>query len=339
MRKHQATIRDVAAAAGVSITTVSRFMNGHQRFSADVEAKINDAIEQLSYRQNPAARSMATGRTGAIGLAVLDIRNPHHANIVKGANRVALAHGYNVLIVDMEESTGHEQRLLEALALRVDALIVSARAPDATIDWLVSNNKPVSFIGRPSRTDVASAGSDGYMAALMLGRYLVEQGWTRIAYVGCVSARWNAARLKGLQTALAEADIEPVVFNAETTNAEAGERIASAVFLGGNRPEVVVGCNDLVAMGLMYEAQAMGLRVPDDVAIAGFDNIPACRYVSPALTTVELRSEEMGEAAMNQVLGIIAGTVSKVSDIVLEPRLMVRKSACNPKRLTNGDQK
>lgn len=330
--KGRPTIRDVAAAAGVSITTVSRFTNGQQRFSADVEARIKQAIDTLAYHQNPAARSIVTGQTGTIGLAVLDIRNPHHANIMKGANRVALAHGYSLLVVDMEESADQEQKLLEALAMRVDALIVSARVPDSTVDWLATQNKPVSFIGRPARSDVVSAGTDGFLAAFMLGRYLVEQGWKRIAYVGCAAARWNAARLKGLSAALAEAGLEPLVFDAGTTNAEAGERIASSVFLGRERPDAVVGCNDLVALGLMTEARSLGLRIPDDVAIAGFDNIPACRYVEPPLTTVEMRSEEMGEAAMKQVLAIITGTGGQDSDILLEPRLVVRQSARNSAR-------
>ena len=323
MRKRQTTIRDVAAAAGVSITTVSRFTNGQQRFSAEVEEKIREAITRLAYRQNPAARSMVTGQTGAIGLAVLDIRNPHHANIMKGANRIALAQGWSLLVVDMEESAGKEQQQLEALSLRVDALIVSARVPDATVDWLVQNNKPVSFIGRPARNDVASAGTDGFNAAFMLGRYLVEQGWQRVAYVGCSSARWNAPRLQGLQTALAEVGLDVMVFDAGATTSEAGERMASSVLLGRNRPEVVIGCNDLVAMGLMYEAQSLGMRIPEDVAIAGFDNIPAARYVNPPLTTVEMRSEEMGEAAMKQVLGILSGAESKNSEIILAPRLIV----------------
>lgn len=331
-RKRQPTIRDVAAAAGVSITTVSRFTNGQQRFSAEAEAKIKEAIEKLAYRQNPAARSMVTGQTGTVGLAVLDIRNPHHANIMKGANRIALARGYNLLVVDMEESASQEQKLLEVLALRVDALIVSARVPDPTVDWLAALGKPVSFIGRTSRPGVASTGTDGFLAALMLGRYLVEQGWRRIAYVGCESARWNAARLKGLKAALAEVGLEPQVFDAKNTNAEAGERIASSVLLGRERPEAVVGCNDLVALGLMHEAKSLGLRVPGDLAIAGFDNIPACRYVDPPLTTVEMRSEEMGEAAMTQVLGILSGTENKDSDIILEPRLIVRQSARNTAR-------
>ena len=101
--KKKPTIRDVAAMAGVSIATVSKFINSTQRFTAGVERKIQSAIEQLEYHSNPLARSMITGKTGSVGVAILDICNPHFTNIVKGANRVALEHGYNLLFVGSEE--------------------------------------------------------------------------------------------------------------------------------------------------------------------------------------------------------------------------------------------
>jgi len=108
MKKTVATIRDVAAAAGVSTATVSKFVNGTQRFSSAVEARLSSTIEELGYRSNPMAQSMITGRTKAIGLSVLDIANPHYASVVKGANRVAQAHGYTVLLVDTEETPERE---------------------------------------------------------------------------------------------------------------------------------------------------------------------------------------------------------------------------------------
>ena len=103
MKRTTPTIRDVAAAAGVSVATVSKYMNGAQRFSAPVEARLKEAIEHLGYRSNPLARSMITGETRTIGLAILDIRNPYFTNIVKGANRIALRHDYTLLLVDTEE--------------------------------------------------------------------------------------------------------------------------------------------------------------------------------------------------------------------------------------------
>src|SRR5262245_38112423 len=128
--KKKPTIRDVAAKAGVSIATVSKFINQTQRFTAPVERKIQAAIDELQYHSNPLARSMITGKTGAVGVAILDISNPHFTNIVKGANRVALEHGYNLLFVDTEESQAREDELLDALSRRVDGLIVSTRMPE-----------------------------------------------------------------------------------------------------------------------------------------------------------------------------------------------------------------
>ena len=115
MKKTVSTIRDVAAAAGVSTATVSKFINGTQRFSPAVEAKIEQSIKQLGYRSNPMAQSMITGKTKTVGLAVLDIANPHFSSIVKGANRIAQSHGYTLLLVDTEENPGRERQLLEAL--------------------------------------------------------------------------------------------------------------------------------------------------------------------------------------------------------------------------------
>lgn len=323
--RKQPTIRDVAAHAGVSIATVSKYVNGQQSFSRAVEAKLKAAIDTLGYRQNHAARSMATGRTAAVGLAVMDIRNPHHANIVKGANRVALAAGYNLLVVDMEESTAWTRQLLEALAMRADGLIVSTRIPDESTDWLISIGKPVIFVGRPTRTDLVSVRTDGRTAAYMLGRHLAAQGFRRIGYAGFPTAQWNAERLRGLTDAASEAGLELQVFEVDGTTLEAGEKAASTVFLRDGRPEVVIGCNDQVACGLMQEARAFGLRIPEDVAIAGFDNIPFGKYLTPSLTTVDMRSEEMGEAAMRRALAMIAGT-DAAGDVLLEPRLIARDS-------------
>src|SRR5438445_13793015 len=124
--KHNPTIRDIASAAGVSVATVSKFANGTQRFSPEVEARVQAAIDKFGYRSNPLARSMITGRTMVIGVVILDIRNPHFTGIVKGANRVAAAAGYSVLFVDTEESQLPERQLVENMARRVDGLIVSS---------------------------------------------------------------------------------------------------------------------------------------------------------------------------------------------------------------------
>jgi DNA-binding LacI/PurR family transcriptional regulator len=326
MIKRQATLRDVAAAAAVSTATVSKFVNGTQRFSPEVEARIKASIAQLGYQSNPLARGMITGQTGAVGVVILDIRNPHFTAIVKGANRVAMGRGYNLLFVDTEESQSPERQLLETLSRRVDGLIVSSRLPEESIAWLAELGKPVVFFGRLGRLGIHSVGSDGYRAAFMLGRHLVELGHRDVAYVGFKAARWNQERLRGLNDALSEVGSAARVFEVNAPSAEAGERIASQVLLGPDRPHAVVAYNDLVALGLMSEARSLGVRVPEDVSIAGFDDIAYGRYASPSLTTVDMQSERMGDVAMQRLLEAINGELAQPFDEILEPRLVPRAS-------------
>jgi DNA-binding LacI/PurR family transcriptional regulator len=325
MKKASPTIRDVAAAAGVSVATVSKYMNGTQRFSAPVEAKLKAAIEQLGYRSNPLARSMITGETRTIGLAILDIRNPHFTNIVKGANRIALQHDYTLLLVDTEESQERERPLIEALAQRVDGMIVSSRMPEDSVQWMLDLNKPVVLFGRNQHFPIPSVGTDSYLAAYMLARHLLNQGHRRIAYLGFEQSRWNAERIRGVQACLAEMGLSAAVYDAHAPSPQAGERACSAIMLGPDRPEAVICYNDLIALGFIKEARALGFNLPQDVSVGGFDNVPYGEYAYPALTTVDMQSEQMGELAMRKLIDSLAGK-NDIEYSLLEPRLVVRDS-------------
>lgn len=245
--------------------------------------------------------------------------------IVKGANRAAVRAGYSVLFVDTDESPTPERQLLEAVARRVDGLIVSSRLPEESITWLADLGKPVVFFGRLGKLGIHSVGADGYRAAFMLGRHLVELGHRKFAYVGFRLARWNQNRLRGLTDALAKAGLTPHAFEVDAPTAEAGEDIASSVLMGAERFDAVVAYNDLLALGMMSEARSLGVRVPEDVSVAGFDNILFGRFSGPTLTTVDMHSEQMGELAVQRLLQTIAGEL-KPFDEILEPRLVLRAS-------------
>lgn len=324
-RKGAHTIRDVAAAAGVSVATVSKYMNGTQRFSAPVEARLKEAIERLGYRSNPLARSMITGQTRTIGLAILDIRNPHFTGIVKGANRIALQHDYTLLFVDTEESQERERPLLESLAQRVDGMIVSSRMPEDSVQWLLDLNKPVVLFGRNQRFPISSVGTDGYLAGYMLANHLVNLGHRNVAYLGFAKSRWNDERIRGIVTCLQEVGLQLDIHDVHAPSAAAGERSCSALMLGPHRPDAVICYNDLIALGFMKEARELGFQLPQDVSVAGFDNVPYGEYSSPALTTVDLQSEKMGELAMTKLIDEL-GDKGEGGYSMLEPRLVVRES-------------
>lgn len=329
-RRHRAsTIRDVAEAASVSTATVSKFVNGGKRFTREVETRIERAIQELGYSSNPMARGMITGRTGNVGIVILDIRNPHFTSLVKGASRVAAEAGLNLLFADAAESRAPELSVLQALCRRVDGLIVSARLPQPVFDWLRKTGTPVVFYGGPPpQPGFQSVGCDNRLTAFMLGRHLRDLGHRRVSYIGFGAARWSAERWQGLQDAFAGTECSFRLFDVAAPAAEEGERIASRVLLGDDPPDAVVAFNDLIALGVLHEARTLGFRVPEHLSIAGFDNIAYGRYVTPALTSVDMSSEAIGEVAMRRLIRMISGgeSLPTPDHEIMDSRLVVRGS-------------
>jgi LacI family transcriptional regulator len=325
MKKNVATIRDVAAAAGVSTATVSKYVNGAQRFSPAVEATIKEVIDKLGYRSNPLAASMITGRTKSIGLSVLDIANPHFTSIVKGVNRVAQAHGYTVLLVDTEENPDRERPLLEALSRRVDGIIMFSRMLEPEMDWVMGLGKPLVYFGSLTRLDIPWVISDDHRGGYMLARHLVSLGHKRIAYLSFPRSRRDSERLGGIRECLAAHKLELTLHETSAPTAAEGERICSAIMLGAEHPDALICYNDLIALGFMKEAQTLGFKLPEDISVAGFDNILYGQYTSPALTTVDLQSERMGEEAMEKLLASIDGKPA-TDTVTIDPQLILRAS-------------
>jgi len=325
--KKKPTIRDVAARAGVSIATVSKYINATQRFTPAVERRMRAAIDELEYHSNPLARSMITGKTGSVGVVILDIANPHFTNIVKGANRVALEHGYNLLFVDTEESQAREDDLLAALSRRVDGLIVSTRMPEDQLHRILALGKPVVFSGRPAPKGATSIGIDARAAAYMIGELLVKQGHRDIAYVGFAPARPDMERMRGLSESLRSHGLALTRYEVRGPNIVEGERICSSIVLRKDKPDAVVCYNDMVAIGFMGAAHTMGVSIPGDMSVVGIDNIPFGRFTSPALTTVDTQSERLGEEGMRLLLRQIDGqSPADAGHVAIEPRLVMRDS-------------
>lgn len=325
MSKKPPTIRDVAAAANVSTATVSKFINGAQKFSPAVEATLRAVIEELGYRSNPFAQSMITGKTKAIGLSILDVSNPHFTSIVKGVNRIAMEHGYTVLLVDMDENIDREKPLLEALSRRVDGMIIFSRLAETQLDWITKLGKPIVFFGRLSHLSLPSVGSDDNLGAYMLTQHLVALGHKKIAYLGFDKSRRNEERMNGIKSCLARHNLTLEVFNSHAPSTREGERLCSSIMMGASHPDALICYNDLLAMGFMKVAQSFNFNVPNDISVAGFDNIEYGRYTSPPLTTIDLQSESMGVEAMKKLLLTIDGDLNNDFTMV-EPQLILRAS-------------
>jgi len=315
--------------AGVSATTVSKLINRQKSFSKEVEARIRAAIETLDYRQNPAARSMATGQTRVVGLAVQDLRNPHFTGIIQGASQVAEAQGFGLMVVDFKEKEQNAQNLLSTLALRVDGIIASSRLPEAALAQLQASRKPAVLFGQTEPGQLAhgalpSVRIRGYQAAYLLGKHLAESGRHQVTYLSYPKSRWDHERLHGLRESMPDAKIKVIELEAQTM--EAGESIAASAIYGADGCDAIVCYNDMIAIGLLHQACALGVEVPGQIAIAGFDNVPTTRFMTPPLTTVDMCSEEQGEKAMELLLQLIKTGEAEATELQLEPRLIVRAS-------------
>jgi len=325
IRKKPPTIRDVAAAAGVSTATVSKFINGTQRFSPAVEATIRKVIDELGYRSNPLAQSMITGRTKSIGISILDISNPHFTSLVKGANRVALEHGYTLLFVDTEENLARERPLLEALSRRVDGMLVYSRLPENELDWLMQLDKPMVYFGRLQHLELPTVASDDQHGAFMLAQHLYAQGHRKIAYLGFPKSHRSEERRAGIEACLASHGQKLTLYTANAPTATEGERLCATILLGAEKPDALICYNDLIALGFMKEAQTLGFKLPADISVAGFDNIQYGRFAFPPLTSVDQQSEQMGMAGMRRLLAAIEGKEGEAVTTV-EPQLILRAS-------------
>jgi DNA-binding LacI/PurR family transcriptional regulator len=328
------TLGDVAALAGVSSATVSRHINGSRHFAPALQARIDAAVASLGYSTNHVARSMVTGRLGAVGLVVLDLGNPHFTRLVKGASRVAAEQGYSVAFVDTAESLAPERHLVESLSMRVDGLVVSARLAGESIDWLTRLGKPVVYFGRLGVAGVHSVSADGQQGAYLLGRHLLERGARQVAYLGFAASRWNAERLQGLADALQHSPCSLSAHEAGAPTAQAGADAAAALLLAAQPPDAVVAYNDLIALGFLHEARRLGVAVPQALSVAGFDDIGAARHVWPPLTSVALHSEALGALAMQRLLQRLAGQAPPAFDETMAPQLRVRAST--QRRHTTG---
>lgn len=325
MRKTVATIRDVATAAGVSTSTISKFVNRTKRFSPDVEARISSVIEELGYRSNPLAQSMITGRTNTIALSVMDIMNPYFTNLLRGANSVAQARGYTVLLVENRDSLEAERKTIEMLSRRVDGLIVYPHRPPQELQWLAQLAPPIVYCGLTEPADFPGISSDDHQGGFMLARHLLMQGHQKIAYLGCPGSRRNSERINGVREALAQQGLSLSVFETDSAWAEGGKAMCAAIMLGRDTPDALICFNDLVALGFMKAAQLMGFSLPRDISVAGFDNIQFDELATPALTSVDLQSARMGACAMEKLLDLIEGR-SVEPHTVIGARLVQRES-------------
>lgn len=325
------TIHDVAQLAGVSPATVSRVLNGATHAVRETtRRRVLEAVRRLDYYPNRLARSLLQRHTAVVGLLVPDVSNPYYACILRGIEDVAHQHGLAVMLCNTDrDPTKQHQYLRALLEHRVDGVVVAG----GTFTWedlrMVGRRLPVVAVGRhPS--DVLCVRVDNVRAAYEACQHLLNLGHTRVGFLaGPRSSLTAQDRVRGYRRALREVGVQPArgwICWSEFT-AEGGYRATRQV-LSAAEVTALVASNDQMALGALRALWELGLQVPADVSVVGFDDTPVAAATVPALTTVAIPAYELGRQAMQLLVKVRAGVGA--ADVVLPAQMRVRESTAPP---------
>ncbi len=331
--KTSPTIRDVAAAAGVSLGTVSNHLNRPNSVAPATRAKIQQAIEQLGFVRNAGAALMRSGRARIIGLVVLDVANPFFTELARGAEEAAREHELLIILCNSDEDPDKEQRYLEVLEeQRVLGVLISAvDGTGAGVDWLRQRGTSVVLV-ESVRPNFCSVRADDVGGGDLAAEHLIGLGHRELIYVSAsLKVRQYQERLMGVRRAMARHGIpesalrlvEEGVKGSTVDGRLAGERI-----VGERIPGTGILCgNDLIALGLTAALVRAGVRIPQDVSVVGYDDIELAQHNALALTTIAQPKQSMGRTATHLLIEEAdhAGRHAH-QQIVFQPELLVRES-------------
>ena len=333
MARTSVTIKDVAREARVSVATVSHALNGHENVAETVRQHVLAIADRLRYQPHAAARSLSSRRTHTIGVVLPDLYGEFFSELIRGIDQVARARRQHLLVSSYHGHPEEQGEALRAMRGRVDGLLVLspyADRPGFLIDNLPSSIPAVLINTYLPDSPYPSLSVDNYGAAETMVAHLAGVGHRRIAFIGGPEDNFDAReRLRGYRDALARhvpgvAPDEYAGDFSEASGYEAGKRIVQAA----ERPHAVFAANDMMALGCLYAFNEAGVRVPGDIALAGFDDIPLARFVHPTLTTMRVSITELGGQAMSRLLDAIDSDGTRAGpSSTLVPELIVRASS------------
>lgn len=334
------TIKDVAALAGVSFTTVSHVLNDTRPVSADARRRVLAAVEEIGYLPSAVARSLRKSETKIVGVLVPNVQNPFFAELVCGVEECCRLAGYSVFLCNSDNDPKRQQQYMRTLLeKRVDGLLLSsagddealarifklASVPSVTVDRLVPG-------ARADRVSVHNQ-QGAYNAV----KHLIDLGHQRIA---CISgpAEFEVARerIEGWRRALTERGLpadDGLVIESDFSSPGGHEAVRRLLRAHGSGPQRVTGIfasNDMMAIGALRAAAELDFKVPQQLSVVGFDDIELSSYVFPALTTVGCSIKQLGHEAGKVLIDRIDNPGAQLKDVLLTPRLIVRESTAAP---------
>ncbi|MCD9022819.1 LacI family DNA-binding transcriptional regulator [Cohnella silvisoli] len=327
-------IKDVAKKAGVSVTTVSRVLNGEKYVKDDLKARVQRAIDELGYSPSHIARSLVRKKTNLIGVIVPDVTSSFYSTILSTIEKTASINEYNLMVCNIIEDNDKELKYLQIFKqMRVDGIIIMHEKLNTEIRELIHKlDIPIIFSSvKPVEQKFVSVIIDDYAAAYDATRYLIGLGHSRIGFIGGdmrdVTSGQN--RFAGYKQALADCAIEAIgdYIRFGDYKTQSGYEIMKEMLAGDVVPTAVFAVSDDMAVGAMNCIHDDGLRVPDDLSVIGFDGSQLTEQVRPRLSSMEQPILEMGIVTVDALLALISGNEgAPKKDVILKHKLVIRDS-------------
>lgn len=334
-----ATIKDVAARAGVSISTVSHVLNHTRRVSEEATRNVLEAVNALNYAPNSVARSLKVNHTRTIGLLVTASVNPFFAEVVKGVEEYCFSQGYSLILCNTENKIDRQRHYLRMLMeKRVDGLLMICTDMDVEIQTLLRSYQSVPQVVMDwgGECDFANVINDNVRnGAYQAARYLVSQGHQDIACItGHIDKQTTQLRLEGVRDALAEAGLtlDKQRLLVGDYEIQSGYDAMRSLIDSKNLPTAVFAFDDVMALGAISAAWQAGLRIPEDISIVGYDDIEMARFSHPPLTTIRHPKAELGELAVELLVSRIRNKELSTEALTMQPELIIRQSVAAPRR-------
>lgn len=327
--KRNYTSQDVAEAAGVSQSTVSRVFAGNTNVSDKKRKKILEVAEQLDYKPNAQARSLITRKTMMVGIIMRNMRDPFYSAVLEIFHTRLSPLGYQLIFINSENEEIQESEIAKLLEYNVEGVIVTDAilSPEAAKKLKRYDIVSILFNRYTENLDSSAVYCDNYLAAKQIATYLVEQGHKSFAFIsGPPQTSTTIDRLKGFKEVLNERNINDLIIESGTYTYESGFKSAQELVMRKKNIDCIFCGSDIIALGVMDAVRLVGLRIPEDISVVGFDNIRMLGWVPYPLTTWEQPLEDMVTSTVDLLIKEINDKNAKPQVIVMKGHLVIRNT-------------
>lgn len=321
-------VRSIAKEAGVSVSTVSRVINNVPTVAQELRERVQAVIDKKNYLPNSSARSLSIQKQEIIGVILPSLQGEFFPELIKGLDAVARQHHYHILLSSTHGKPNEADRIVRSLYGKVDGFIIVVPEVIGRLLKIVSQRVPTVWVNQALADGQATTVmTDNFNAACTMTEHLIAQGRRKLAFISGPEHNYEACeRRRGFLHTLSQHQIEPILILKGDFTEESGFHAAQSILQGLPDVDAVFAANDLMALGCLFALRNADIGIPEQLLLAGFDDIPVARFVHPQLTTVRVQARHLGERAVELLMKKMNHQNTPIENEVISPQLVVRHS-------------